>query len=293
MDIIGNFMLKILKDFSLKAVYDVLKYYSVPILSVLATAVYPIISKYTGPKFLDEIPSWGRGVIFGIVLVFIYAGYGIGAAVFRRIRLFFVSGLFYYDPNLTEDDKTQNKELLVEEARKANTIELIGATGYKTFAKNDSEGTATLRDAFQNAKGEIKVILLNPEGEQARNRATAVNMNWEDYKHEIESSIRFLKELKNKGKAVSLKFYDQKPIWKLIRLDNFMWLQYYHPNSHVEKMPVYGLKRAHGKGNHNLFDPLYSVFEKKWLHDSNPYYDFSTDKIVYLNETAKMKNKRK
>jgi hypothetical protein len=71
----------------------------------------------------------------------------------------------------------------------------------------------------------------------------------------------------------------------MIILDNFLWLQHYAQNTHVERMPVYGIQRkADGS---NLFDPLYAVFQKKWIHDENPTYDFVKDELVYPSGNTK------
>lgn len=199
----------------------------------------------------------------------------------NKYELFSNSGLFYFRRNLTDEDKTQNASYLKDKIKRSKDIQILGATGYNTFAKKDSSGNAFLREALEASTGEIKIMLLHPCSLQAKVRANSLGVTLRSYQDEILESIEFLHELKNKGKPVALKLYTQKPIWKMIVLDDTLWLQYYNPNKHVEHMPVYGLSRNSQEHNYNLFDPLYSVFLKKWQFDNNPIYDFDLEKLVH------------
>lgn len=237
-------------------------------------------------SFLSDIPGYFQAAFVGIMFVAGYIGYRLFIFEGKKDILINNSGLFYFMPNAAEKDKKENEKLLLEKIQTVKSIEMIGATGYNTFAKPEhAEGKAAiLRDALENIIiGDIKILLLHPESKYARMRARALGVIIGTYKHEIHNSINFLKELKNKGKSVSLKLYKQKPIWKMIILDDFLWLQFYDPRFHVEKMPVYGIHEK--RGGESLFDPLYAVFQKKWNFDYNPTYDFDKDELVYPEDT--------
>ncbi len=189
--------------------------------------------------------------------------------------------IFYFRTNRLVEDKTENMKFLLEQCKAAKDIWILGATGYRTFARKDIESIAALREVLEEITGEIKILLLHPKGPFTISRANALGVPLDDYQREIMNSVNFLKELKNKGKSIALKFYTQRPIWKMIILDNFMWLQYYHPTKHVEQMPVYGISRSPKREEYSLFDPLYGVFQKKWYHDGNPTYDFNSGEAVF------------
>lgn len=189
--------------------------------------------------------------------------------------------IFYFRPNIHVEDKTENLRFLLKQCKIAKDICILGATGYRTFARKDCDSIAPLREVLEDTTGEIKILLFHPNGQFTSSRANALRVQLDDYKKEIMNSVNFLRELKNKGKNIALKFYVQRAIWKMIILDNFMWLQYYHPNRHVEQMPVYGVSR--GREGYSLFDPLYGVFQKKWHDDGNPTYDFNTGETVSPN----------
>jgi hypothetical protein len=110
-------------------------------------------------------------------------------------------------------------------------------------------------------------------------RASAIGVPLDTYKQEIFSSIEYLKELREKGKSVSLKLYKQRPVWKMIIIDDFLWLQHYVTAHHVENTPVFGIHRDNN--SESLFEPLYAVFMKKWKFDGNPTYNFDSDLLVY------------
>ncbi len=193
------------------------------------------------------------------------------------------AGVFYFRKNSTAKDKAKNEELLKKEAKLATQINIIGATGYKTFAKND----AILMNIFKNLKGEMKILLLHPFSDQAKMRASSLGVPLKEYQTEIFNSISFLKKLVDEGKSVSLKLYSQKPIWKIIQIGKTLWLQYYEPKTHVENMPVFGVERKQDKSN--LFDPLHDIFLKKWDHDDNPLYNFKTQELEYPDTGSKEK----
>lgn len=240
--------------------------------------------EYTKKLFplLEGLPTKVILLGFGLLAIFVFLFKRYWTLNKSRVELLKNSGLFYFGRNTREEDKSKNVELLLEKIKSAKGIEMIGATGYNTFARCEDPGgkKAILREAFESyVTGEIKILLLNPNAKQTRMRAAALGVPLDKYQREIFDSIDFLKDLKNKGKTIALKLYSQRPIWKMIILDDFLWLQYYDSRYHVEQMPVYGISRR--KDGSNLFDPLYEVFKKKWNHDYNPTYDFETNELVY------------
>lgn len=260
------------------AIYDVLRY---SFITIGIPAIHNFASNYI--SYFKKISTFQLSIILAFLVTF----YIIVKRIFSWGRNIFNilsnTKVFYFRHNALAEDKTKNKELLLEQCKKAKDIFIIGATGFQTFARKDSEGNAILREVVEeDMTGEIKILLLHPSGEHTINRAKALGVPIDNYQGEIKNSIKFLKELKAKGKNVALKLYTQKPIWKMIILDNFLWLQYYHLCKHVERMPVYGISRATDEGTYSLFDPLYAVFQKKWHDDNNPIFDFTTDELVYF-----------
>ncbi len=275
----GNFLNKTRESFFIKFLYDIWKY-----------ALFAIIVPSAHKFFLNNLPIFKQistfhlSITVVVILCVIYVGQRVLFWGTKRIAILNNSRVFHFRKNATDTDRTKNKDFLLDQCKKAKNIHIIGATGYQTFARSDPDGKAILKNVLEkDMTGEIKIILLHPYGKCARSRADALGVPLSNYQSEIRNSVAFLKELEQKGKNVALKFYDQRPIWKMIILDDFLWLQHYHQNRHVERMPVYGISRSQKTNEYSLFDPLYDVFQKKWRHDNNPTYDFKTDEIVHIH----------
>ncbi|MBI3606332.1 MAG: hypothetical protein HY207_00010 [Nitrospirae bacterium] len=209
---------------------------------------------------------------------------GVGLYLFERVRLGRTirkwSGIFSASPNESTDDRAKNRALLHEKIRGARLIEILGATGVNTFVRDHDAGLK-LRTIIESTQAEIKILLLHPEAFQTKQRAAALERRVPEYQEEIRTSIEFLKELKRKGKTITLKFYAQLPIWKMIFAGDFLWLQHYPPMRDVEQAPVFGISQSLEGGVDTLFDPLHAVFGKKWDHDFNPTYIFDRDVVEY------------
>lgn len=242
---------KIKESFFIKFLYDIWKY---ALLAVLVPSAHKFFFKNL--PFLKQISTFHLSITVVVILCVIYIVQRMLHWPTRRIGIIKNSSIFYFRKNRTVTDKTKNKDFLLDQCKIAKSILIIGATGFQTFARSDHEGKAMLRDALEkDITGEIKIILIHPFGQNARSRAEALGVTLSNYQSDISNSVAFLKELKRKGKNVALKFYEQKPIWKMIILDNFLWLQHYHQNRHVEYMPVYGISRSKKEDEYSLFDP--------------------------------------
>lgn len=280
---------KLRESFTTKLLYDIAK----AIFLFAVTVGIPSAHKFLTTSYSDLFPilksisTFQLSVVVVIIVCVLYIANKILNWGTRQIAILKNSRVFHFKKNATDTDRTKNKNFLLNQCKKAKNILIIGATGYQTFARSDPEGKAMLRDVLEkDITGEIKIILIHPHSHCAKSRAEALGVTLSNYQGDISNSVAFLKELIRKGKNVALKFYDQRPIWKMIILGDFLWLQHYHQNRHVEHMPVYGISRSQKTDEYSLFDPLYDVFQKKWRHDNNPTYDFASDEIVTLNPST-------
>lgn len=282
---------KLSEKVAVKGIAEMIWYSALPILTFVITYLKDKIPA------LQTLESLHVGLIFAFLAIIAVSVVRTFSYIRDIIKLKIIhskefaaikqgSGIFYYSKNDTDKEITKNKEFLIEKFGEATNIDIIGATGFNTFTRNDSAMKATLREAFEKVQGEARILLVNPDindnnSEILKSRPFSLRMSWSDYRSEILKSIQFLRSLKQQGKNIELKFYCQKPVWKIIRADDFMWLQHYKNAEHVERMPVYGVAREKMDDVETLFEPLHSVFEKKWHNDNNPVYNFATDKIEY------------
>ena len=158
-----------------KLIYELIVKPFVPILLSSLLAVITIFLKRYAGFFtnVSEITIAISIASLSIIPYIIYRTYLFGK---KRYQLISNSGLFYFDRNVASEDKLKNEEFLKTQVKKAKNIEIIGATGYNTFAREDIHGKAVLRDEFEKATGEIKVLLLNPNSLQTKMRANALGV---------------------------------------------------------------------------------------------------------------------
>lgn len=253
--------------------------YIVSITFLGTCAIISYLSTIVKVPYLTSLSNITKVIFISVIIFIIFVLYKLYVKTKSNNKLIKNSGLFLFQPNRNSGDIEANKRLMDEKSCTARDIFILGATGYNTFARSDAESKAMLREQLERMTGEIKIMLLHPKAQQAEIRAKSLGVPTVDYQQEIHNSISFLNQLKNKGQNISLKVYVQRPIWKMILLDDFLWLQYYHPNCHVEQMPVYGIYRRQQIGEYSLFGPLYEVFQKKWNDDNNPTVDLRSDII--------------
>ena len=168
------------------------------------------------------------------------------------------AGFHIYLENNHIDDVGVIQEHLAKDLETARNIKLLGATGFHTFGSSDS----FLHQALCKATGEITVILLDPDSSntEGQERAAALQVDFVDYRREIEASIKMLKDLKSQGKNIRLFVYRHKPLWKIYLTDDHLWLQHYNGNVHVADTPAWGIKQAEDRNQQNFYDYYADVF---------------------------------
>ncbi len=110
-------------------------------------------------------------------------------------------------------------------------------------------------------------MLIKPRCDAFTIRAKALGLKEKDYEKEIKNTIAYCEQLSAKGKSIIVKLYKQTPIWKMVFTENYMWLQHYKPDDHVDNTPVYTLFA--NEGETSLYFPLMDVFRKRWDYDDN------------------------
>jgi len=157
---------------------------------------------------------------------------------------------------------------------------IMTLTGYDTFAGENSLLRGPLRAAY-----EIRVMLLNPAAHGADTRIGSLprTITRQSYVDEVNASIAFLAELRQVGRKVTLKFYDDEPFWKLAVLGDHLWVQYCHKGFEVKGDPEYVFALNPGQPRRGLFVPFYMYFLERWSDPRHPHYDFDTGELVYVD----------
>ncbi|MDP1667014.1 MAG: hypothetical protein Q8L79_18065 [Methylobacter sp.] len=178
------------------------------------------------------------------------------------IEAYGIKGFFPYidEPIRRNEWDTLLKYLKLSQPQNLNILAL---NGWDTFGSE----SAPLHDFLMNYKGELRILLIDPECKESELRRSGLQLPENKFKTDYEKTKAFCDALKANNVNVELKLYDQKPIWKMITTESYMWLQHYDKFTHVNKNPVYEIYKD--KNKTSLFFPLIEVFIKRWKHDNN------------------------
>lgn len=186
------------------------------------------------------------------------------------------AGLVAFFP--TRERRAQSKIRKLKEKHGAGrTVMVIGSSGYGTFV----DQVGDLSTVLEKCLG-AKILLMNPYSQEASMRVRAIahpDFTLERFRDEVKQSIELLKRLKAIGKAVKLKLYSDPPLIKLVILGDYLWLQHYHTDLDVQRMPEYVLQ--HNQHGHGLYTLCYQYFVQRWQSHDIPEYDLDTDELVY------------
>jgi len=159
-------------------------------------------------------------------------------------------------------EKQQDWEALAGGLKKGaiKNLYILGLTGWNTFGSPSS----SLHSVISQFEGSVNILLLNPKSEAFKTRMTEIQANEQTHKAELINTLQSCQLLKKAGVDIKVTLYSQRPIWKMIFTDSYMWLQHYSKNNHVDENPVYSFyKNDNGT---SIFLPLTEVFQKR-LHD--------------------------
>ena len=166
---------------------------------------------------------------------------------------------------------------LREEYGRGRVVKVLGSSGHATLG----DQVGGLSDLLGNCLG-AQILLMNPFSAEASRRVQAVGdprFTLESFREEVMQSIQLLKRLKEKGKNVKLKLYSEPPLFKLVILDDYLWLQHYHSDLDIQTMPEF-VFQDHGN-HHGLYTAFYQYFDQKWENHETPDYDLETDELIY------------
>lgn len=178
------------------------------------------------------------------------------------IESFGIKGFYPYN---SKEEREEEWSSLVSEFKKNNpqNLKVLALNGWETFASQD----APLHDYINKFENKLTVLLIDPNCEACDFRVNALEINKEQFKLDHDKSVSFCRSLKSKGIDIQLFFYSQRPIWKMIGTESYVWLQHYDKFSHVDENPVYEFYK--NKEKTSMYFPLLAIIEKKLQSDGN------------------------
>ncbi|WP_019854579.1 helix-turn-helix domain-containing protein [Actinopolyspora mortivallis] len=127
-------------------------------------------------------------------------------------------------------------------AASASTIEIVAVRGLGILAMNDS----LLRSVVSRSRPRVSALLLDPNGEAARRRASEVGESWRVFKSGVELSVSRLEEL-SAYTDVRVYFYDMLPTWRVLSLDDVQFVSVFGENHEGHTSRMYKIaESSHG-----------------------------------------------
>ena len=163
-------------------------------------------------------------------------------------------------------------------------VYVLSVTGYNTFVDRESLFESVLRNGY-----DIRVMLLHPGSDGAREHIQSFTnspLSEETLVREVEASIACLDRLRRTGKKVELKFYGHAPTWKVVVLDEHVWVQYCHRGTELKTAPEYVFALHPRDPKKGFYVPFYMHFTGNWNNGGHPEYDFETRELVYRDVTG-------
>jgi transcriptional regulator with XRE-family HTH domain len=122
-------------------------------------------------------------------------------------------------------------------AAQATEIEVLAVRGLGIIGLNDS----LLRSRIRDRQVSVRALLLDPDGEAAHRRADEIGESSGSFSAGIRLSLELLADLAREGAAVQVHIYDLLPTWRVIGLDNTLFLSAFGDKHEGHTSPMYKL----------------------------------------------------
>lgn len=122
-------------------------------------------------------------------------------------------------------------------ANNAREIDVLAVRALGLIGLNDS----ALRASVQRGTPTVRALLLDPDCEAARRRADEIGEGFESFASGIHLSIARLRELNEQTGTVCCYLYTMLPTWRVIRLDNTMFVSAFGETHEGHTSPMYRL----------------------------------------------------
>jgi predicted XRE-type DNA-binding protein len=133
-------------------------------------------------------------------------------------------------------------------AKGAGIIDVMAVRGLGILGLNDS----LLRDAI-SVGTQLRVLLLNPDSEAVAHRAAEIGESNGSFAAGIRLSIERIKELATEGRSVEVYIYDQMPIWRIIKIDDALFVSAFTVYHEGHTSPTYRIEPSRRGALHPAF----------------------------------------
>lgn len=134
-------------------------------------------------------------------------------------------------------------------ARDAHRIDVLAVRGLGIVGLNDS----LLRSTVLDHQPSLRVLLLDPDSDAADRRAREIRESRDTFTSGIQLAIARLQELADHGAKVEVALYDHLPTWRLIGLDDTLFVSAFGSSHEGHISPMYRITRTASGALHRGF----------------------------------------
>lgn len=165
---------------------------------------------------------------------------------------------------------------LIKQLRGARDIAVQSVTGKEILCAG-----SWVADVLEHCS-EARILLMNPDGEGARERARATRdpaASLTAYREQVQASIAYLASIAAAGKKVSVRLYDTTPFWQLVVAGDYAWVQHCYC-AEVGTWPEYVFQLQKNAPRRGFYTPFYVQFLTLWNDPRVQQYDFGTRELI-------------
>lgn len=156
--------------------------------------------------------------------------------------------------------QSQSNDDMIHLLKTASKLDILTIRGLGIIGLNDS----ALRNTLHSTGGKrvsIRVFMLSPESKYVKERAKETNESYEAFKNALNLGIERVQELKNSTTHnIKIFLYDQKPCWRIIRIDDFFFMSVFDGETEGHRAGVYKIDGTRngtiGKALKRYFDSM-------------------------------------
>ncbi|WP_433732714.1 helix-turn-helix transcriptional regulator [Nocardia sp. CA-129566] len=122
-------------------------------------------------------------------------------------------------------------------AKEAGAIDIMAIRGLGILGLNDSLLRKTIPRGTQ-----LRVLLLNPDSAAVAHRAEEIGESTESFAAGIRLAIARIEELAALGRPVEVYLYDQIPVWRIIRIDEVLFVSAFNLRYEGHTSPIHRIE---------------------------------------------------
>lgn len=134
-------------------------------------------------------------------------------------------------------------------AKAARRIDVLAVRGLSILGLNDS----LLRATITTNRPAVRVLLLDPDSEAACHRASEIGESVETFASGVRLSVARLRELASAGIGVECHLYGLLPTWRVIGLDDALFVSAFGESHEGHTSPMYRITRTSSGALHRGF----------------------------------------